>query len=198
MLSERHIGFLLATMFAAVVFADRTEAATNAKASVSTEAIDSALLMTKFTVLGIELSYQQSSLPRQASRSEMACINSRVTPLVRNHFDSAMKSALTLQELQLGNELASASVFPKVRRYIFDHREQLTAEAKSAKANLAYYFLITAATRTNRPVQQQNQIREFIAWDLQAHPKISEVVGNQTPKLVQDVAAVFIRCRKAP
>lgn len=195
---ERQIGFLIAAMFASAVIDGGAEAATAAKDEISTEAIDRALLETEFTVLGIGVSYQQSFLQRQASRSEMACLNSRITPLVRDHFDSAKKSALSLQEIQQGNELASASVFPKINRYIVDHREQLTAQIEGAKVNLSYYFLITAATRTNQSAHERNQVEEFIAWHSGVRPRISEAVGNQTPKLVQDVAIVFVSCRDAP
>lgn len=128
----------------------------------------------------------------------MACVNSKVTPVVRNHFDSAMRSALTLPELQRGNELASAEVFPKVTRYIVDHREQLAAEKGGAAGNLSHYFLVTAASRTNQPVEQQNQIREFITWHSGVHPRISEAVGKQTPQFIRDVAAIFASCRNVP
>lgn len=196
MSTGRHIGILIAVLFASALITGGAEA--SAKGEVSTEAIDEALLETEFTVLGIGVSYQQSFLQRQASRSEMACLNSRITPLVRDHFDSAKKSALTPEEVQRGNQLASASVFAVIRRYIIDHREQLTAEIESTGVNFSHYFLTTAAARTNQPAQERNQVEEFIAWHSGVHPRISAAVGTQTPKLVQDVAIAFVSCRDAP
>lgn len=191
-------GFLVAATLASAVVGGRAEAATATKDEISTETIDRALLETEFTVLGIGASFQQSFLQRQASRSEMACLDSKLTPLVRDHFDSAKKSALTLEELQQGNELASVSVFPKITGYIVYHREQLNAQIESTKVNLSHYFLITAAIRTNQPPDEYRQVEDFIAWHSRVHPRISEAVVNQTPQFVQDVAIVFVSCRNAP
>lgn len=165
-------------------------------AGENTDAIDDALLMTKFTVLGVKLGVERqvgAALPQ----AQAECLDAELAPLARRHYRDSMRAALSPAQIEQGARLASAPVFADVNRYILAHQQSLREEGKNVEGDFAHYLLATAAVRTAQPPQAQEQIRAFVAWHEQAHRQISPRVAQRTPGFIRSVAEILVRCGKA-
>jgi hypothetical protein len=159
-----------------------------------TDSIDEALLRTRLTVLGIDTYFSSTYASRSNAKAILACIHSGVTPIVREHFSTAMKTALTPSELDVGSKLALPVVSLDLAPYILANREVLIAEAERDHAYVSHYLITTAATRLNHSESELEDVTRFVSWDATISRKVDTIVKQNSPALMAKIREVTDSC----
>jgi ATP-dependent Lon protease len=162
------------------------------------EMIDDALLMSYFTALGVETNMYQQFKEISDIEYLMACAHPNVITLVRQHYSSQLKNALSKDELKSGAKLASSKAFIKANSYIKLNFQSLAKQAAASKSDSDFskFLLLTAADRLKLSNKERQEIIDFLEWHTRVSPELNRESAAMQDKFILSIAKIISSCKR--